>query len=60
MCKYCEEKVAIIDGKYLGLALYENAHGENNVYVRGFDKQGWDTSENFKFNYCPMCGKKLQ
>lgn len=59
MCKYCEEKVALIDGEYLGLALFENNHNGYNVYIRGFDKQGWDVSENSKFNYCPMCGKEL-
>lgn len=54
-CKYCEEGQAIINGKYLGLALYNS----NHAYIRGYDKNGWDISENSTFNYCPICGRKL-
>ncbi|MBS4894007.1 MAG: hypothetical protein KHZ90_09590 [Veillonella parvula] len=58
-CKYCEGGVALVDGKYLGLAIYYSENGNNNAYIRGYDKQGWDISEPFKINYCPNCGKKI-
>jgi hypothetical protein len=58
MCKYCEEGYALINGKHLGLAMYFTK-GSYNVYIRGYDKKGWDVSESSNFNYCPMCGKKL-
>lgn len=57
-CKYCENGVALVDRDCLGLAIYYNPNG-NNAYVRGCDKQGWDISETFRMNYCPICGKKL-
>lgn len=59
MCKHCEDGVTIVDGKYLGLAIFYTSHGKDNVYLRGYDKQGWDVSETFKINYCPVCGEKL-
>ena len=59
-CKYCEGGVALVDGEYLGLAIYCSSHGDQNAYIRGYDKQGWDVGEPFKINYCPICGKELE
>jgi len=59
MCKYCEGGVAIVDDKYLGLGIFYTSHGKDNAYLRGYDRQGWDTSKTFKMYYCPICGKKI-
>lgn len=57
MCKYCEGGVPVVSGTNLGFAILNQRCGK--AYLRGYDKNGWDVSENFIINYCPMCGEKL-
>lgn len=59
-CKYCEGGVALVNSEHLGLAIFYSDYGSNNAYIRGYNKQGWDVSESFKMNYCPICGKELE
>lgn len=51
MCKYCEKGEPIEWGSYL----YGIIEGDKVIAYLDMNE-----TEEFKINYCPMCGKKLK
>jgi hypothetical protein len=59
MCKYCNENHAeTIDSNNKQRIQYLSYLGNNEFEYIAEAFEGWD-SDIFKFNFCPMCGRKL-
>lgn len=58
-CKYCCENSDNIDSENQFRIQYLTYKGHNDFEYIAEALEGWD-EDVFKFNCCPMCGRKLE